>query len=312
MSDPLRNEQKMYEKLASKSIKQQHVMIYIMYTIIGAMALFLLTSFIDHRGFPLWRITAIIAGAAAGCFVGRILIKNGKKTAGRLCELECSEGYSDSALDEAYRLMNVPATNDRKMTYSVIAAMMHNQRGEYRQTIGLLSKTDESIFRVSPSNAHVYYGTLMTAYLLTGNLDRASDTYNRGIYFMRTYMNNPSSGAFVSISLAIYEFYIGHYETSLQLLDNALRIIKEEADSASGKENTEQRKPYEQHATQIFYWKAVNLATLGSKAAAWEQINSCRNFYKTPYYENLCRELLDKMEKDEKQKQESQINETLS
>ena len=308
MSDPFKN----YERSASKSIKQQQVMIYIACTITGAMALFLLTSFIDHRGFPLWKIIAIIAGAAAGCLVGHIMIKNAQKTSGRLYELECSEGYSDAALDEAYRLINVSAANDRKMTYSVIAAMMHNERGEYRQTIGLLSKTDESIFRVSPANAHIYYGALMTAYLLTGDLDRASDTYNRGIYFMRTYMNNPSSGAFVSISLAIYEFYIGHYETSLQLLDNALRIMKEEANSAGEKETAEQRKPYEQHAAQIFYWKAVNLATLGNKAAAWEQINSCRNFYKTPYYEKLCRELLDKMEKDEKQKQENQINETLS
>lgn len=312
MSDPFKDGQKMYEKLSSKSIKQQHAMIYISHTVIGAMTLFLLTALIDHKGYPLWRIIAIIAGAAVGCFVGHILIKNNTKLAGRLLELENSEGYSDVMLDEAYRLLNVSTNNVQKMAYSVIAAMTHNFRGEYRQTIDLLSKQDESIFKVSPTNAHFYYGLLMTAYLLTGDLDKASDTYDRGLYFMQTYMNHPNAGILVSTYLAIYEFYTGHYETSLQLLDNALRIGREEANSLSEKEKAENRKPNEQGATQIFYWKAVNYAALGNKAAAWEQINCCKDFYKTPYYESLCKELLDKMEKDEKQKQENQINETLS
>ena len=62
----------------------------------------------------------------------------------------------------------------------------------------------------------------------------------------------------------------------------------------------ENRIPDENMTTMICYWKAINLASMGNKAAAWDSINYCKNFYKTPYYQQCCEKLLADMEKNHK------------
>lgn len=305
MANPLKGQQRLYEKLADKSMKAQHRQICILYTAIGFMTAWLVTAIIlsnsgNYGSFPAWRFVALVVGAILGFGVGLLLVARGKNLAGELARLEQSEGYSDATLDEAYRRMNKNQSNAWRTTNAIIAGMMHNFRGEFSKTLELFSTIDESIFRVNSANAHNYYASLLMAYLLTGDLDHASDAYNRGNYFLRTYMSSPVSGVYVSQVLAVYELYAGHYDVSLQFLDNAIR-------AGSADIRPEQRIPNENMSSIIYYWKAVNFATIGDKASAWEMVNYCRDFYKTPYYDSLFKKLLDDMEKDEKNKKSSEM-----
>lgn len=43
------------------------------------------------------------------------------------------------------------------------------------------------------------------------------------------------------------------------------------------------------------YERKANLASMGNKAAAWDSINYCKNFYKTPYCQQCCEKLLTDM-----------------
>ena len=305
MANPLKENQRLYEKLSDKSLKAQHRQICIIFTAIGMMAAWLVTASIleysDPGGkFPAWRFIVLLVGAILGFGVGLLLIARGKNMVSELVRLERSEGYSDETLAEAYRMMDKKQSNAWRTTQAVIAGMMHNFRGEFPKTLELFSTIDESIFAVSPANTHNYYATLLMAYLLTGDLDHSADVYHRGNYFLRTYMNSPTSGVYVSQALAVYEFYAGHYDVSLQLLDNALR-------AGSADVRPENRIPDENMSSIIYYWKAVNFAAIGDKASAWEMINSCKDFYKTPYYEALCKKLLEDMEKDEKNQKDPEM-----
>lgn len=296
MANPLKDEQRLYEKLADKSIKAQHRQICIMYTVIGILTALLLTEIFGMHGeFSAGRLIALAVGAVLGFGVGLLLVARGKNLASELARLEQSEGYSDATLEEAYRMINKNQSNAQRTTSVIVAGMIHNFRGEFSKTLELFSSVDESIFRVNSANAHNYYASLLMAYLLTGDLDHAADVYNRGSYYLRTYMNSPAFGVLVSQVLAVYELYAGHYDVSLQLLDNAIR-------AGSADVRPEQRIPNENMSSVIYYWKAVNFATIGDKASAWEMINYCKDFYKTPYYEQLFKKLLEDMEKDEKSK----------
>lgn len=305
MANPMKSHFKLYEKMANRSLSSQHKLIYLLYTFTGLLTAFVVTDFwAKEEMFPEWRIIGIIIGAALGFLVGMILVIRSKNISGRLNELELSEGYTDATLDEAYKMLGKKQSNVWKMTYAEIIGHIHNFRGEFSKTAELLSQMDESIFSVSPTNAHMYYSALLMAYLMLGERERAFDVYNRGMYYMRTYMNSPVSGVCVSLSLAVYEFYAGHYGVSLQLLDNALR-------AGSADVRPEHRIPNENMTSIICYWKALVFANMGNKAAAWEMINYCKNFYKTPYYETLSDKLLEDMAEDEKRKNEV-TDETIS
>ena len=301
MPDPIKEEQKLYEKLSNKSLKAQHKLIYGIYTLIGVLSALIVTEFfVKEEYFPTWRVIGIIIGAVIGFLIGVVLVMRGKNIASELSRLELSEGYSDATLAEAYRMIDKKQSNVWRATNTIIAGMIHNFRGEFSKTIELYSGIDESIFAMNAANAHNYYASLLMAYLLVGDLDHAADTYNRGLYYLRTYMNSPTSGVIVSQSLAVFEFYAGHYDVSLQLLDNAIRV-------GSADVRPEQRVPNENMTSIICYWKAVVFASMGNKAAAWEMINYCKDFYKTPYYESMCKKLLDDMAEDEKNKKNTEM-----
>ena len=294
MADPIREEQALYEKMANKSIKAQRRQICILYTAIGFMtALILAEIFIPDENLSA-HLIVLAVGTALGFGTGILLVAKGKNIASELSRLELSEGYSDATLEEAYRMMNKKQSNEWKITCAITAAGIHNYRGEFSKTVELLSAVDESFFKVSATNAHIYYSSLLMAYLMLGDLDHAADTYNRGLYFMQTYMNSPTAGVIVSQVLAVYEYYAGHYDVSMQLLDNTIRI------GSSGIKQSEQRTtiPGENMTSIICYWKAVNFFAMGDKASAWEMINSCKGLYKTPYYEQLSQKLLDDMAKE--------------
>ncbi|MCH5193979.1 MAG: hypothetical protein J1F11_08470, partial [Oscillospiraceae bacterium] len=266
MADPIREEQALYEKMANKSIKAQHRQICILYTAIGFMtALILAEIFIPDENLSA-HLIVLAVGTALGFGTGLLLVAKGKNIASELSRLELSEGYSNATLEEAYRMMNKKQSNEWKITCSITAAGIHNYRGEFSKTVELLSAVDENFFKVSVTNAHIYYSYLLMAYLMLGDLDHAADTYNHGLYFMQTYMNSPTAGVIVSQALAVYEFYAGHYDVSMQLLDNAVRI------GSSGIKQAERHVtiPGENMTSIICYWKAVNFFAMGDKASAWE------------------------------------------
>lgn len=278
-----------YEKMANKSVKDQKRRMFITFAGIGLMSGF----FAGFGNSPEYIPIGVVFGLGLGILGGFIWLKIIQKPYKKLDQLEKSEGYTDAALEEAYSLLNRQRSGSKRMSFGVIVAMIHNFRGEFSKALEVLNALDTKVFASDPASAHDYYAARLIAYLVSGDLDHAADTYSYGAYYMRTYMNNPSSGSHVSKALAIYELYTGHYDTSLQLLENAARI-------GSADVRLENRIPDENMSSMICYWKAVALASMGNKSAAWEMINYCKNFYKTPYYESLCQKLLDDMEKDEK------------
>ena len=104
---------------------------------------------------------------------------------------------------------------------------------------------------------------------------------------MKTYMNSPVSGAHVSLSLAMYEYFMGRYDVSLDLLDNAFRILN------AGFE-PEQHIPDENMRSILSYWRAKNLIAVGNNAEAFKMLTNCDNYYKTDYY----REKIDGLKKE--------------
>lgn len=97
---------------------------------------------------------------------------------------------------------------------------------------------------------------------------------------------------FVSAALGMYEYYCGRYDISLQLLDIGMRALYADM-------RPENRLGDESNLTILCYWKAMNFAAMGNKAAAWDSINYCKNFYKTPYYKQLCEKLLEDMAREQ-------------
>ena len=117
-------------------------------------------------------------------------------------------------------------------------------------------------------------------------------------------MNSPIYGDRVSLSLAIYEYCGGNYETAARLTDNALRLVM----ASSKKKN---RIPDEYFKSAALYWKAMCLASMGNKAAAREIIYSSREHYATDYYRKCFAKLLEDMANDDNRKNEVK-NETIS
>lgn len=291
----IRRNFKMYEKKASQTLnqmkkEQQKGFMSITMIMFDVFVLVLIKT--DAHKYALHGLFLFIFGY----FVSVILSKHfvNKIFSGRLMQIECTEGYTQTYIDELYK------TPENKIYgIAVTLSVIYNMLGNPAMALTELKKADETVYSQNPANGHSYYSSLLTAYLLSGDLDHAADAYNRGLYYMRTYMNSPISGCFVSLALGMYEYYCGHYETSLQLLDNAMRVH-------CANLSPESRIPDENMSTMICYWKAVNLASIGNKAAAWDSINYCKNFYKTPYYQQCCEKLLADMA--EKHKSEMMEN----
>ena len=195
-------------------------------------------------------------------------------------------GYTETFFDEMH---NLPEAKTNSI--ALMLAKAYNFCGDTNNAVKELRKVDTSVYAKEPYGAQNYYAARLMAYLIYGDLDHAADTFNKGFYYMNTYKDSPADGAFVSLTLGMYENFCGHYDVSLQLLDNGLKIH-------SANTKPESRLPDENMTSIICYWKAVNFFAMGDKASAWEMINSCKGFYKAPYYEQLSQKLLDDMAKE--------------
>ena len=237
----------------------------------------------------------IILGIAAGKIVKKTVVDSVKNNMTAVDKIERTEGYTQRFFDE----MNNVKFSSGKISDKVAnqhycnIALAYDMCGEPFKAIEKLKSVDAKIYTQNPSGGEIYYSAVLIAYLLAGDLDHAADAYNKGFYYLNTYKNSPMHGSQVSLALGIYEFYCGHYGVSLQLLENAVRIGHADV-------RPENRIPDENMSSVICYWKAMNFAAMGDKASAWEMIDYCKNFYKTPYYEQLSQKLLEDMEKDGK------------
>ena len=237
-------------------------------------------------------VLGLVISLAAG-YLFNLLTKGAFK---KLLQIERTEGYSDNFIAEALRLS---ANGD-----TTLVARAYICRGELDKAIEALEKVDSSVYVKRPTGAHMYYSTIMMAYLLVGNMEKAEKAYNEGFYYMNTYRRSPLFGSAVSLALGIYEYYCGHYEMSMELLNDAAKL-----DVACRK--PENRIPDENSAFMISYWIAMCNASMGNKAAAWDIINSCRSLYTTDYYRKCADKLIKDMAEDEKRKNEV-ANETIS
>ncbi|MCH5193978.1 MAG: hypothetical protein J1F11_08465 [Oscillospiraceae bacterium] len=196
-----------------------------------------------------------------------------------------SGGYTETFFDEMHKLPGA-----KKDNIALYLAKAYNFCGDTKNVVKELKKVNTSAYGEDPAGAHNYYAARLMAYLIYGDLDHAADTFTKGFYYMNAYKDSPIDGTFVSLTLGMYENFCGHYDESLRLLENAMRIH-------SANMKPESRLPDENMTRMISYWKAVNFFAMGDKSSAWEMINSCKGFYKTPYYEQLSGQLLDDMAK---------------
>lgn len=285
-----------YEKEASWTVEKQHKE-SAKGTAVDVMCLFLLFAFISV-GFKQYLLFGILLIAAFASYriAYRISYNALMKEIKKNMALE-SGGYTETFFDEMHKL---PEAN----TYNIamMLAKAYNFCGDannalmelkkfVKNALVELKKYDKSAYADYNPGDHNYYAALLMAYIISGDLDHTADTFTKGFYYMKTYKDSPADGAFVSLALGMYENFCGHYDVSLQLLDNGLMIH-------SANTKPESRLPDENMTSIICYWKAVNFFAMGDKASAWEMINSCKGFYKTPYYEQLSQKLLDDMAKE--------------
>lgn len=217
----------------------------------------------------------------------RIFSEN-KARNSKAAQIERVEGCTQNLLDAFYAMPENP-----QYTVASTTALIYINLGNSEMALMELKKVNPDIYKQKPDGAQLYYSALLMAQLLAGDLDHAADTYSKGFYFMNTYKASPVCGPYASLALGMYEYFCGHYDMSLQLLDIGIRAGAVDV-------RPENRIPDENMSTVLYYWKAMNLASMGNKAAAWDCINYCKNFYKTPYYQQCCEKLLADMEKNHK------------
>lgn len=280
----------LYEKNASRTMKQTEKTLERLYFCIVyclTLSIGLILSFIFQSA----AICAVcfIAGIALGIAAGKLRIHKIKSNVSEVVKIERSEGYTERFFEE----VNKPAAPFFQL--EVTAAQVYVFCGNPDMALEKLKNVDAGVYVQRPNGAHLYYAALLSAYLLKGDLDHAADTYTKGAYYLNTYKNSPIYGTTVSLALGMYEFYCGHYGASLQLLDNAIRIHYADL-------KPENRIPDENMTSMLCYWKAINLASIGDKAATWEMINFCKSLYTTDYYKQCAEKLLADMAEDEKRK----------
>lgn len=236
----------------------------------------------------------IVVGAALGGVVLLFMYGSVYKSVGKLVKIEREEGYGPRFYEEMENTKVSPC----------LIGDYYNLNGYADKALEKLGGIDPNIYVEKPSDAHLYYSALITALSLKGDRESAVRAYNSGLYYLKTYMNSPIYGDRISLSLAIYEYCGGNYETAARLTDNALRLVM----ASSKKKN---RIPDEYFKSAALYWKAMCLASMGNKAAAREIIYSSREHYATDYYRKCFAKLLEDMANDGNRKNEVK-NETIS
>lgn len=235
----------------------------------------------------------IVVGAALGGVVLLFMYGSVYKSVGKLVKIEREEGYGPRFYEEMENTKVSPC----------LMGDYYNLNGYVDKALEKLGGIDPNIYVEKPSDAHLYYSALITALSLKGDRESAVRAYNSGLYYLKTYMNSPIYGDRISLSLAIYEYCGGNYETAARLTDNALRLVM----ASSKKKN---RIPDEYFKSAALYWKAICLASMGNKAAAREIIYSSREHYATDYYRKCFAKLLEDMANDNRKNEVK--NETIS
>lgn len=291
MANEIKKAYSNYEKKAGATIKNQSIQAYIMSGTLGALFGIMVGTGHSAAFFGVSVGVGAVLGVLLGVVILRIIIIRGKKMFSKLNELTKSEGYSDAAIEEAYRLLEKLQKTGNKRNIVVNLAMMHNIRGEFSKALNVLQNIDETSFIADPSLAELYYAQKMSAILNMGDLDRSADTYNRGIYYMKTYMHHSVYGGFICNALAVYEFYCGHYDTALQLISDS--------DNAFNKLSDNKAPSLCEWAVNR-YWQALILSMQGNKADALKALNSIENeVYMTDYYRTKIAELREELRENE-------------
>lgn len=281
-----------YERKAAFTVKQMYDdwekrvrNIYIT----GFNLVFIILSIVQHDRTDVFLVT-LVAATLIACITSKLLRKSAEKKLynSKAVQIERAEGYTQNLLDAFYAMPENP-----QYTVASTTALVYTCLGNTEMALMELKKVNPEVFKQKPDGAHGYYAALLIAQLLAGDLDHAADTHSKGFYYMNTYKASPMSGPYVSLALGMYEYFCGRYDMSLQLLDIGMRAGCVDV-------RPESRIPDENMTSMICYWKAINLASMGNKAAAWDSINYCKDFYKTPYYRQCCEKLLADMEKNHK------------
>lgn len=291
MSNEIKKAYSNYEKKAGATIKNQSIQAYIMSGTLGALFGIMVGTGHSAAFFVVSVGVGTVLGVLAGVVMIRLIIMRSNKMFSKLNELTKSEGYSDAAIAEAYRLLEKlqKTVNERNLTVNL--AMMHNIRGEFSQALNVLQNMDETSFIADPSLAELYYAQKMLAMLGIGDLDRSADTYNRGIYYMKTYMHHSVYGGIICNALAVYEFYCGHYDMALQLISDS--------DNAFNKLSDNKAPSLCEWAVNR-YWQALILSMRGNKTDALEALNSIGNeVHITDYYKAKIAKLREELRENE-------------
>lgn len=261
-----------------------------------------------HGGLTLFRITIVtkcimglidysslsdfIADVISGILMGLIfggafmLAMNYIARHSQVYKTEITEGYSDKLIEQLRDYEKVTP-----VTASSVA-LAYNFRGEFRESLEELKKVNAYSLHINPNGAHNYFAALLQACLLAGDTESAKAAYENGFYYLKTYMNNPISGAHVSLSLAVYEYFNGRSDLSLNLIDNAFRLLNKGYES-------EQRIPDENLRSILSYWRAKNLIVSGNETEALKMLSNCENYYKTDYYRKKIDELKKELNENE-------------
>ncbi len=279
---------KNYAKCALLTSKQLYMKLILnmLYFIMPLFGLAALIALIREGGIGKFFLI-LLSGAAAGIVLGVFTVWSVNFRIRTFARLERTEGYTPRLFTELERLL---AENKFEKE---AAAVVYSDSGYADRTLEILGSIDPNKYTEKPNGAHLYYVGMIKACLLKGDIPKAVQLQSEGCYYLKTYMNSPIYGATTSIALGMYEYFLGHYDISLGLLDNAMRI-----DIAGRKPKN--RLPDENSAFIISYWRAMCFASSGNKAAAWDIINSCKDLYTTDYYRQCAEKLLADIEKNEK------------
>ena len=258
-----------YEINAKSKVSDMCIQLKLMFALMGAMI-----GIIATRKFHEYTFIGILIGAVVGFVAGIIFIAIIKSRSSKVLKLERSEGYTDATVEAVYEMI----AQKPNLASKVTAAIIHNYRGEFNKAITVLSDVNESGFDVQPVGAALYYSQLMLAYHMLGNHDKANDVYNRGNYFMYTYMHSPNTGGYVSMAMAVREYFLQHADNALEFItasDNAFM---------SGDIKKEDKIPQSCVWTINCYWRALFLACKGMTDDALKIIDNTNGIYVTDYY----------------------------
>lgn len=281
-----------YERKAKDSPKDVYRNLKLVFTIMGVFL-----GIISGLSSPSYILFGILLGGAVGYLAGVIMIALIKAPMKKFAELERSEGYSDATVAAQYEIVQ---KNPSLINKSVLASI-YNFRGEFRLAINALYDVDERMFVQQPFGAELYYSQLMLAHHMLGNHELANETYNRGSYFMQTYMHSPTSGGYVSMALAVHEYFLQHPDRAIEFItasDNAYM---------SGDIKEEDKLPQSCCWTINCYWRALFLACKGYTDDALKIIDNTDGIYVTDYY----RMALNKLRDDIKNKHETNGSENI-